>query len=368
MSPEGPDPAQPVSAEARGTIPAAVGASPRSHRRSTRLIAGFVVLSATAVAAVGCGNASNGSNLPSGVVARVGDTDISQAQLDRLLEQAIASSTGQTMPKKGTKQYTDLARQGLAQLVQQQIVRSEVAKCGTPCQVANSAVTKELDALKKQRAGGNDKKFAKFLADHKYTMDEARKLVRLNLAQTKLQNWVTRGVRFTPAQAKTYYDQHRAQYHIAEQRTVSHILVKTRAEADSIRAQVTPANFAALAKKYSTDTGSAKQGGNLGVMSPGVFVKEFETAADALKQGEISKPVKSQFGWHIIYVTKITPAHVVSFASARSNIISQQTQQARSTSWTTWTTARLKEWNGKTVYASKDLAPQTSTTSTAATN
>src|ERR1041384_2204289 len=73
-----------------------------------------------------------------------------------------------------------------------------------------------------------------------------------------------------------------------------------RKKAEQVRAQVTPANFADLAKKYSTDPTAAQNSGNLGVFPAGMMIAPFSNATKALKPGEISQPVETQFGYHII--------------------------------------------------------------------
>ena len=109
----------------------------------------------------------------------------------------------------------------------------------------------------------------------------------------------------------------------------------TKAEADQIRAELTPENFAELARENSTDTGSAKQGGSLGPIQKGQLVPEFEKVAFSLKDGEISQPVKTQFGWHIITVD-ITPAKTTSFADAKDQIVQTQLSQKRQAEYTKW--------------------------------
>ncbi|WP_010093728.1 peptidylprolyl isomerase [Ornithinibacillus scapharcae] len=85
----------------------------------------------------------------------------------------------------------------------------------------------------------------------------------------------------------------------------SHILVEDEATANEVKKKLDEGgDFAELAKEYSTD-GSAEQGGDLGYFATGRMVKEFEDAAFSLKEGEISDPVKSEFGYHIITVTDI---------------------------------------------------------------
>lgn len=85
----------------------------------------------------------------------------------------------------------------------------------------------------------------------------------------------------------------------------SHILVKTESEANVILYDLTHGkNFEEIAKERSLCP-SGKKGGNLGMFGRNQMVKEFENAAFSLKKGEISKPVKTQFGWHIIKVNDV---------------------------------------------------------------
>ena len=97
-----------------------------------------------------------------------------------------------------------------------------------------------------------------------------------------------------------YYEKNKAQYSQPESRDVRHILVKTKAQADDLYTQLeNGANFAALAKKFSEDTGSKANGGKL-TISKGQTVAPFDQTAFLLKKNDISKPVKTEFGYHII--------------------------------------------------------------------
>jgi foldase protein PrsA len=330
-----------------------------ARRRTTTFgLVALVVLGVALVSA--CGSSSS---LPSGIVAQVGDTQITQAQLDTYMSQqaAYATTQGQAFPAPGTASYASAQQPALQQLIQLQIVSFEAAKCGRPCAVSDAEITAQLDKLASQRFGGSQVKLVAYLRSLNFTLNQARDQIKAGLQQQKLQNYIERGVTFTPAQAQAYYAANSAQFNVPETRTVSHILVATQAEANTIRAQVTPANFAALAAKYSTDTTSKVQGGNLGPIRASEVVAPFAKAAFALKVGQISQPVHSQFGWHIIYVTKVTPAHHTAEAAAIPGIISSQLTSKRTAAYQAWVTTTLGYWNAQTKYASSSLAPSTST-------
>ncbi|MGD9694049.1 MAG: peptidylprolyl isomerase [Thermoleophilia bacterium] len=333
----------------------------KTIRRSPLLAGVLALLVGMSVGLAGCGG-DDSSDLPSGVVARVGDADITEAQLAHQVEQNAAQLTAQnqTVPAEGSEGYTQLRQQSLQALVQQKIVDFEARKCGKPCQVTGKEINEELASIRKANFNDSQKQFDAFLTQQKITKADARAIVKNQLQQTDLFNNVTKGIRFTAAEARTYYDDNPDQFKVAAGRTASHILVATKAEADRIRAEATPENFAALAKEYSTDTGSASQGGSLGVMQKGQFVPEFEKAAFALKNNEISQPVKTQFGWHIIMV-KITPAKTTSFAEAKDQIMSSQLESKRQTAFSDWSQKAVKDWESRTVYASDDLKPPSTT-------
>ncbi|MDX6644911.1 MAG: hypothetical protein QOK40_638 [Miltoncostaeaceae bacterium] len=333
-----------------------------------------ILLCALAVAApvglVACGGGSNGSTtaagegkvgtLPAGVVAQVDDRRITEGALDRALQQSLAQMQlqTQTVPAAGTEAYATARRSALQNLVASQIFTIEAAKCGTPCKVTNGEITKQLDKVKRTSFENSQAKFDDFLKRSKFTLADASSLIRTQLQRQKIFANVTKPIRFTAAEALAYYRSHRRNYKNPELREARHILVATLKEAQDLRKVLTDANFADLAKKNSLDPGSKAQGGDLGIIAPGSgLVPEFEKALNSLKLGQISQPVKTQFGYHLIEVTKITPAETLSFAKVKSSIIQTQLQLRRQAALTKWQTDVYQGWRKRTVYSSADLLP-----------
>jgi foldase protein PrsA len=354
--------------EPHATIPAVVGSA---HRRGIRRVSrplrmatSIMLVAGMALGLSACGSDSN--NLPAGAVARVGDSSITRAQLDRSLEQRLAQATsqGQQAPAKGSKEFTQLEQTTLESVWVQRVISLEAAKCGTPCTVTPKEIDKAFADVQAQAPyNGSKKKLDDFLKKSKITSKEARELLRTQLTQPKLQTFQTRGIRYTAAEAKTFYDANLAQFKTPETVSASHILVATEAKATELRAQATTANFAELAKKNSSD-GSAAQGGSLGDIPRKQTVPEFEKVLFATAPGEISQPVKTQFGWHIIYVTAKNAAKQTPFAKAKDGIIAQQLQAKRDAKFRSWSDGIVKDWRARTVYASDSLKPPATTAAT----
>ncbi len=329
-------------------------------------IAGAIALGAVALTFAACGGGdSPGQDVPEGSVAQVGDQRITEAELQRAVEQqeAAARTQGGTFPAEGSPEYDAARRQLLEQLVLQRVVEFEARKCGKPCRVTEADVTAELNRIKKENFQDSQQRLDQFLKESKLTVADARRILRLRLEQPKLYNQVTRGIRFTAADARAFYRDNPAQFRQPASRTASHILVKDKALADRIAEQATAANFADLARRYSTDPGSKAQGGNLGPIQRGQLVPEFERVAFSLKDGQISKPVKTQFGWHII-TANVNPARTIPLAEAQQGIVTDQLRAKRDAAFAEWRDKVLKEWNARTRYADPDLAPQPTTAAT----
>ena len=125
-----------------------------------------------------------------------------------------------------------------------------------------------------------------------------------------------------------YYNEHKPEYLEA---CVAHLLVATKAEADKARARVVAGEtFAKVAGEVSTDPGSKVKGGDLGCTSVSSYVKEFAEAARTLKIGELSQPVKSQFGFHLLKVAKRTDATYESVKPQLEQQLGEPAQRALS--------------------------------------
>jgi peptidyl-prolyl cis-trans isomerase D len=200
----------------------------------------------------------------------------------------------------------------------------------------NYAVLKQDDI--KKGLHPTDEELKAYYDSHKASyansIPEKRKIKYAVIDITKLEA----GIQVTEDELRSYYDQHRDEYKTPEQVKVSHILIKTplpgpdgkvdekgvaeaqrRAE-DLLKQVKSGANFEDLAKKYSEDPGSAKQGGSLGWIGRGQTVPEFEKVAFSLPKGQISDLVKSSYGFHIIRVDDKQEAHTKSLDEVKSVI------------------------------------------------
>ena len=166
------------------------------------------------------------------------------------------------------------------------------------------------------------------------SVPEKRKVKYAMIDVAKIEN----GVQVSHDDLQSYYNAHRDQYRVAEQAKVSHILIKTplpgpdgkvdekgvaaaqgRAQ-DLLKQLKAGAKFEDLARKYSEDPGSAKEGGSLGWIGKGRTVPEFEKAAFSQPKGQIGDLVKSSYGFHLIRVDDRQDAHMKTLDEVRQQI------------------------------------------------
>ncbi len=164
-------------------------------------------------------------------------------------------------------------------------------------------------------------------------------------------------------EVKSYYQSHADRYKEGETRRASHILIRAakdapeaevkaaKAKADEllVQARKTPGDFAKLAKLNSQDPGSAEKGGDLDWFGRGGMVKEFEEAAFALKEGQISDLVRSDFGFHILRVTGVRPERVKPFEDVKAEILAELKRETGTRKY-----AEAAEAFGNVVYEQAD--------------
>ncbi len=212
---------------------------------------------------------------------------------------------------QGKQMETQLKSSILDRLVQGRIIAQEIRKQGLSS--SDPKVKQEEEGLKKNFA--DEAKFQDALKQQ--GMTEPELLDFLTIYQK-----VTADVNVTDSDVKTYFDQNQGQYGHPEQVQAKHILVKTEDEAKAIIAQLkTGADFTQLAKEKSIEPGAKESGGELGTFGRGQMDADFEKAAFTQAVGTFSQsPVKSQFGYHVIFVEAHQPEVKADFEKSRTQV------------------------------------------------
>ena len=339
--------------------------------RNRRLALLVVCCAALVGIAAGCGgDSSSSSDVPKGAIASVDGQPVTQAQLDKAVEQynRSAKKAGQPAIKCCSGEWTTaLQTKIVPYLVQRSEFEQQAKKLGVV--VTAKEIDGEITKIVKQYFNGSTKKFLEAAKKQGSTLADVKDSISLNLLQQKVTEKLTAGVKITDSEAHDYYEKNINNYKKPTSRDLAHILVKTKAKADKIYKELqNGGNFAVLAKKNSTDTGSAVNGGKLGVQAASALVKPFSDVAFKLKTGELSKPVQTQFGWHIIKALgPVIPASTTPFAQEKAAIVQQLKQAKDADATSKWQTQMVSYYKDKVDYAKKDYAPP-QTTAPAATS
>jgi parvulin-like peptidyl-prolyl isomerase len=324
------------------------------------LLLAAAALAAVTLVAAGCGDTDE---VPADAVAVVDGTTITKASLEELLARAKKSYAAQQrdFPKAGTAEYQSLQNQAVAYLVQREEYANEADDLGI--KVSDEEITKKVDEVKKQYFKNDQKQFEAGLKQQGYTVEALREDLVSQLVSQKIYENLTKSVKVTDAELQKYYDENKTQYSVAESRAVRHILVKTKAEADAIHSQLeSGADFAKLAKESSLDPGSKDAGGKLTV-SRGQTVAPFDKAAFALATNQLSDPVKTEFGYHLIQpLAAVKAGSVTPFAEVKAQIRTQLAEERKNKAVSDWATEIEKKYKDKVTYAAGFQPPDTSTT------
>ena len=319
------------------------------------------------LALAGCGGGSE--DVPSDAVAVVDGQQIAKVDYDALISQAKKSYKNQKrdFPKAGSQEFQTLKNQAVQFLVQREQFEQQAEDLDV--NVTEKQVNDRLAQIQKQYFGGDKKKYDKQLAEQGLSDKQVRNDIRAQIVSEKIFAQVTKDVKVTDKQIADYYTKNKAQYSQPESRDVRHILVKTKAKADDIYTQLKAgAAFAALAKSFSEDTGSKANGGQL-TISKGQTVAPFDKAAFELKKNEISQPVKTEFGYHIIQpLSDVKAAKVTPLKDVKESISQQLAQTSKNEAMTKWVDELKKDYEDKISYAVGYNPPPAATGTTATTN
>ena len=346
------------------------------------------ILALVAAFAAACGGDSGApKSVPSDAVAVVGGDTISKARFNTVLDQAKRSYAAQhkPFPKAGTAPYGTVRAQIIQFLVERSEYEQKAKDLGV--KISDKDVDDRLNQIKQQYFGTTqpgqkpkskaevEKAYQQQLKAQGLTDSDVKEGIRAQLVREKISEKVTKDVKVSDDDAKKYYDDHKTQYQQPaqpESRDVRHILVKSQALATTVYNKLKAGgDFSKLALKYSTDP-SKTTGGRLTVCKqktvscPLKTVAPFERVAFALKTNEISKPVHTQFGWHVIQaVGPFNPpkkASAIPFDQVKAAIKQQQLQQKKQDTFNKWWNDTKKDFAKKTKYQAGYTPPASQTT------
>jgi foldase protein PrsA len=327
-------------------------------RRALALSAFFVLAAVLA----SCG----GGDVPGNSVAKVNDQTIKKATFDHWMRIAAVSAAGQQNPtattapkvsvpdpddgfkaciasKKATaakpakgqaaptdaqykqqcqQEFNSYKDQVLSFLIRATWLDQEADKQGV--KVADKDVQKQLDAAKRT-AFPQPADYQKYLVRSGLTNADVFFQQRSQLIEQKITSKVTKGKdQVTDAQIQQYYEKNKSKYATPEKRDVRIVLAKTQANADAARKALDSGqSWSAVAKKYSTDAASKSNGGLLAGVAKGQQEKALDAAIFKAQKGKLTGPVKTQFGYYVFEVQKVTPASQQSLEESKKTISDQ---------------------------------------------
>jgi foldase protein PrsA len=318
-------------------------------------LSAFFVVPALALSACG-------SDVPGNSVARVGDQSIKRATFDHWMQIAAVSQAGQANPaatsapkaqipdspaftkcvatKKATaakpakgqpeptaaqlksqckQEYDTLKNQVLEFLIRSTWLDNEA---GTQkVKVADSEVQKQIDQAKKQ-AFQNPGDYEKFLQRSGLTEADVFFQQRGQLLEQKITQKVTKDKdKVTDQQIQQYYDKNKAKFSQPERRDLRIVLTKTAARAGQAKSALDSGqSWSSVAKRFSVDQASKSQGGKLAGVAKGQQEKALDDAIFKAQRGKLVGPVKTQFGYYVLQVTKVTAAKQQSLEQSKASI------------------------------------------------
>ncbi|MBN1632182.1 MAG: peptidylprolyl isomerase [Thermoleophilia bacterium] len=354
----------------------------------------LLVMAGLAGVMAGCGG-----GLPSDAVAKVGDALITQDVFDSRVTEFAAqySIPGKEEDPEGWKAFESDV---LDYLITHEMVVQKAEEFGLA--VTDEEVQTEITNIITNYYDGDEAKFNEELASYDMSVDKLKSSYRESMLMQKVYDKITAEVTTVPEEdIAAYYEENKDYYFVDETRATRHILIIPGGETiNSTTTTAAPGSSAStsstastttttgaptdadwadalaiasevrtklaaggdwneLAAKYSDDPGSCTSGGDLGTVAKGEMVAEFEAAVFSLAVDEISEPVKTTYGYHIIQVTGVNEAKQYSVDEVKEDITENLLEKLQTEAWDKWVQDTKAELG---VTYREGMEPATSTT------
>ncbi|MGJ7921140.1 peptidylprolyl isomerase [Neobacillus sp. LXY-4] len=259
-------------------------------------------------------------------------------------DNAAAKVNGEMISKEELNQVLNdqYGEEVLDSLISEKLIEQEAKN--KKITVADSEIKAELKTLQDSYGGADA--FEEAMKSSGVSMDRVNKDLKTYILTRKI---LEPRINITDDEMKTYFEENKTSFEEGEQVKASHILVEDEKTANEIKDKLANgADFAELAKEYSTDTGSKDNGGDLGFFVKGEMVAEFEEAAFSMAVNEISAPIKTDYGYHIIKVVEKKAASEAKFDDHKDEIKETLLSEKMQSEYTTWLEEAKKDAEIKT--------------------
>jgi foldase protein PrsA len=353
-----------------------------------RILRFALPIAACAALIAGCGQ-----DVPTNGVAKIGDTVITKDQFNHWLNAAahgsaapgstvtlpdppnftkcVANLEKQPVPKGAKKptqaqlktqckqQYDALKQQVMQFLVSAEWIQQEAKNQGV--KVSDKEVQKQFQDQKKQ-SFQKEADYQKFLKNSGMTEADLLFRVKLDVISNDVRTKVIKGKdKVTNAQIASYYNKNKQRFAQPERRDLLVVLTKTKAKAEAAKkALESGQSWASVAKKYSIDEASKAQGGKLPGVAKGQQEKAFDDAIFKAKKKVTTGPIKTQFGYYVFQVTKVTPASQQTLAQTKETIRNLLKSQNQQKALNAFVTKFRKDYKDKTKCAKNYVIPDCS--------
>jgi foldase protein PrsA len=278
--------------------------------------------------------------------------------------------TDAALKKQCKQEYGALRDQVLQLLVSFEWIEGEAKEQNI--KVSDKEIQKTFEKQKKE-AFPKEADYAKFLKDSGQTEKDIIKRVRLDTLSNKIREKVTKGKdKVSDAEITAYYNKNKTRFAQPERRDLRIVLTKGEAKAKQAKQAIESGqSFAKVAKKFSIDQASKAQGGKLPAVAKGQQEKALDEAIFKAKKGKLTGPVKTQFGYYVFEVTKVSEASQQTLAQAKKTIEQTLSSQNQQKALDKFVKSFRKRWKAKTEcaagYRTQDCknAPKATPTPTA---